>query len=637
MRTHKIFVLILFFALLATTCTAQGFNPLKGISILLDPGHGGRDSGAVGPTGLKESDINLRVARYLKILLQADGAKVSMTRNTDKYVSLGARVQMAKKIKPDLFVSIHHNAALKKVTRNVSEVYYNAMDQGLPRIIGKEMTKELLNKGFGKESMIIPGGFFVLRNNTAPAILTEGSYMTIPHIEQQLKSGKMLTDEAQALREAIKEAFSKGALKIKLLTADKLSKINTPFFNFLFTSNKPIKKISVRNLPKGLTDLSFKRLPSLGNIYSLYNEQPLKSGKYEIQITFYSTDGIAAPVVYLNLEVSLPLANSTISSVIPYIPRGFKGKIPITITLKDTAGNDNSGKSNLFLLYRDKKIPIENPDKSGVVSALLELNGNERHSIEVKLFHNSRYISKLVLKIREPSQTFVLGKLVSTDNKPISNAKISYGLRHVCKTGKNGYFYFTYPAIYNNINISIDPPFGYNPTSRWIRTSGEPVVLPLVKLEPVSRYVMNKTFAVIAPRSFDNLVRKFVRELMNAGAKIIRCNLPENMNHPEYQAVLEANLHKKVDMVISFKRGLGGIITLHHYHRGGRGKRFADAVAFSLKSGSVPIPVKVEAGSDYEINHTGATGVVIIFPQQLPPDYPIKVVMHILAVLKSGF
>ncbi|HQB83035.1 MAG TPA: N-acetylmuramoyl-L-alanine amidase, partial [Candidatus Rifleibacterium sp.] len=104
MKLNRI-AIFLSFLLIAAAGFAQNLKPLKGISILLDPGHGGADPGAVGPTGLKESDVNLRVARYLRDLLRADGAEVKMTREKDTALSLGERVAMAEKLKPDLFVS----------------------------------------------------------------------------------------------------------------------------------------------------------------------------------------------------------------------------------------------------------------------------------------------------------------------------------------------------------------------------------------------------------------------------------------------------------------------------------------------------------------------------------------------------
>jgi len=93
-------------------------SPLKGKVIVIDPGHGGKYSGAVGKMGLKESEVNLGVALYLWGALQSAGAKPVMTRTADTTVAspahkqlradLLARSMVSNTVNPDLFVSIHH-------------------------------------------------------------------------------------------------------------------------------------------------------------------------------------------------------------------------------------------------------------------------------------------------------------------------------------------------------------------------------------------------------------------------------------------------------------------------------------------------------------------------------------------------
>jgi len=78
--------------------------------VVIDPGHGGRDSGAVGRAGLKEKEVNLDVSRRVAALLRRRHIRVVMTRNTDVYPTLDERVALANREQPDAFVSIHTNA-----------------------------------------------------------------------------------------------------------------------------------------------------------------------------------------------------------------------------------------------------------------------------------------------------------------------------------------------------------------------------------------------------------------------------------------------------------------------------------------------------------------------------------------------
>jgi N-acetylmuramoyl-L-alanine amidase len=95
--------------------------------IVIDAGHGGRDPGAISKTGLKEKNVNLDIARRLSRLLADGGIKVILTRNSDTFISLAKRIDIANNSGADLFVSIHTNANSAK-SLNGFEVYYVSSD-----------------------------------------------------------------------------------------------------------------------------------------------------------------------------------------------------------------------------------------------------------------------------------------------------------------------------------------------------------------------------------------------------------------------------------------------------------------------------------------------------------------------------
>lgn len=96
---------------------------LKVKRIVLDPGHGGRDPGAVGPKGLREKDVVLALAKRIKPRLEARGYEVLMTRDSDVFVKLEDRARFANDNRADLFVSIHTNASKNRKVRGV-ETYF---------------------------------------------------------------------------------------------------------------------------------------------------------------------------------------------------------------------------------------------------------------------------------------------------------------------------------------------------------------------------------------------------------------------------------------------------------------------------------------------------------------------------------
>ncbi len=110
------------------------------MTIVIDPGHGGKDPGAIGPKGTKEKDVTLTVGKELaQRLRRVPGVKVVMTRTSDRMLTLEDRNAIAVKQKADLFLSIHVNASRKRSSRGI-ETYYlnNATDEAAARLARRE-------------------------------------------------------------------------------------------------------------------------------------------------------------------------------------------------------------------------------------------------------------------------------------------------------------------------------------------------------------------------------------------------------------------------------------------------------------------------------------------------------------------
>ena len=97
--------------------------------IVIDPGHGGYDPGAIGKSGLKEKNINLDIAKRLYNILKDEGVEVAMTRSDDTFIPLSQRAKIANSCGADLFISIHSNANRVK-SMSGFEVYYIAPNIG---------------------------------------------------------------------------------------------------------------------------------------------------------------------------------------------------------------------------------------------------------------------------------------------------------------------------------------------------------------------------------------------------------------------------------------------------------------------------------------------------------------------------
>lgn len=115
----------------------QGLKTTGALKIIvIDPGHGGEDTGAIGPSGIKEKDINLKIAKKLeKLILQKMDVKVILTRTNDTFIPLEQRTAIANRSKADLFISIHTNAAYRKGASGVETYFlsFEATDEDAKR------------------------------------------------------------------------------------------------------------------------------------------------------------------------------------------------------------------------------------------------------------------------------------------------------------------------------------------------------------------------------------------------------------------------------------------------------------------------------------------------------------------------
>lgn len=149
--------------------------------IAIDPGHGGSDPGCVG-FGVKEKDLALKYSLSLKWLLEKKGYSVVLTRDKDVFVGLSERPLIAKRVRADVFISIHFNAGDSRASG--LEVWYHDNDvngKRLAEVAESELKKVVNSRGVKKDTDRYRSGFAVLRGcsrNGIPAILVEVGFLT---------------------------------------------------------------------------------------------------------------------------------------------------------------------------------------------------------------------------------------------------------------------------------------------------------------------------------------------------------------------------------------------------------------------------------------------------------------------------
>ncbi len=217
--------------------------PIREIkTIVLDPGHGGVDPGAVGKKRLQEKEVNLAVAKILKKKLENYGLKVLLTRIDDRFVALSERTRFVNEKKADLFISIHCNASESNRKANGFETYFlsEAKTDWERAVLAREngalkfeatdanpniqddiglILADLTQNEFLKESYCLAleiqtagidilkdvdrgvkqAGFYVLRGSFTPAVLVECGFLSNPAEEKKLATGKYRENIGQAI------------------------------------------------------------------------------------------------------------------------------------------------------------------------------------------------------------------------------------------------------------------------------------------------------------------------------------------------------------------------------------------------------------------------------------------------------
>ncbi len=222
--------------------------------IVIDPGHGGHDPGAIGPNRVREKNITLKIGKMLADKLRAMGFQVIMTRDKDVFIPLEERTAIANMSNADIFISIHANASLSRRTKGITTYYLSTTHNRASMIVAarenatstkklsdlqliledlmktakinesaifandiqQDMVRSLRKDGYDTPDLGVRSApFFVLMHANMPSILIETSFVTNPLEERQL--------EETRYEESIVDGVVKGILRYgtKMKTAER--------------------------------------------------------------------------------------------------------------------------------------------------------------------------------------------------------------------------------------------------------------------------------------------------------------------------------------------------------------------------------------------------------------------------------
>ena len=191
----------------------------KGHIVMLDPGHGGYDPGAIAKQGVYEKLINLQIAQKVKEMLGPSGIGVFLTREEDidyvpdgvkgktpkKQIDLNRRIDMAKEVTADVFVSLHVNATATGQESGAETFYHYQSESGkrLAELIQQELIKiPGMNRRIAK-----PGDFYIIKNTSMPAVIVEVGYLSSVKEQKKLQQSWYQEQLARAIAKGIANFF----------------------------------------------------------------------------------------------------------------------------------------------------------------------------------------------------------------------------------------------------------------------------------------------------------------------------------------------------------------------------------------------------------------------------------------------
>ncbi len=185
-----------------TVVVAQTKNDFHGRVIVLDPGHGGYDPGAMR-NNVMEKNITMSIAKLIERNLKAQGATVIMTRTDDKFVSLEDRVVISNNKKPDIFVSVHINSSENASAHGIETHYFKDDSLELAKSIHKSMATEIEETDRG----ILKSRFYVIRHTNQPSVLLELGFISNDDERNLLLLPQQQEKFAKAIADGINNYF----------------------------------------------------------------------------------------------------------------------------------------------------------------------------------------------------------------------------------------------------------------------------------------------------------------------------------------------------------------------------------------------------------------------------------------------
>lgn len=580
---------------------------MRGKIIVIDPGHGGVEEGAIGPTGLKEKEVNLKVAIKLAHLLEKEGAQVYLTRERDVTLSREDRVNFSLEKKADIFLSIHHNATPQLKNLNRTEIYIPFVFDGPSFDLAYLLVKEFKENFQLPVLPPLPAMYRVLQNNVSVSILGEASYITDPEEEKKLKREHRIEEEAQTYFKAIKKYLERGIPRI----VEFFIKGKTVFARLSDEDGKGISPHLI-NLTINGEPLEFEYHPETGTLQS-HLPETLKGGTYIIELQARNRGGNSTP----KKRILYRQRNMINSFSIVIYPQSGVNPLYLTVGLYDSLGFPVPPGENVRLEAEGGKVLFqeEKTDREGKIRAFIRY-GEEGGNLSIISREFEGMVRIEILPRRGIS--YISGRVLDSPKRlPMEGVEIMYGAKRT-RSLKGGYFFFeSHPEYlifrkdgYYERKVFLDKKKNFyeielNPLFDGV------LIGKKVLIDPKGNIDKPGIFMNGMPSSLLNLkLAQTLSKLIKKGGASVKLTRKDMIGIDDF-GIVKISIEWEPDIIIFLDHTEDKKGTIYYYERDRKSKTFALNIKKFL---SKEIEWDVLEGSQYFIIHPKGTRIFLLLP-----------------------
>ena len=530
---------------------------LKGFKICLDPGHGGQahvPNYKRGPTGVREAEVNLKVALHLRDMLQNVGATVVMTRVDDSYVSLAKRSQIANESGADFFISLHHNGIDNSPETNYTSTWYHGdaddsrQSLDLARYIQQGVSDALRlprspATGLYSDKLVTASGFGVLRLTECPAVLCEASFLSNPEEETRLQDDNYLRLEAYGYLLGIARYVAAGFPKGVLVDPQAMStvKTKTPRLQIRVMDGLHERGAWMLKRQQVFTDSIRVKVDEIirphhynrdTDIITVSIEKPLSNGVHFVQtelVNYYGNHSLPSSQWF---KVAPPAEKVDLRAWTDTLPADPKSYVGITATALDANGIPIADDEPIYAQTSNGILAeTHQSSKDGSVHFYLSASDTPGTATVEVSYGETR--ESLTIRFADTDTAILQGHIANAHiNEPLPDVQLRTETGLTANTDAQGHFFITTvptPTIPAETTLYISK-VGYYPDKRQVNIVPNQAAVVRTKLHPIAGGAYASTVIILDSRTDTPATEKLIhtlKELLElAGTKVYNIYTP---------------------------------------------------------------------------------------------------------------